>query len=273
VRRTAVRIATFNINNINRRLPNLLRWLDASAPDVVCLQELKCAHGDFPIDAIRKAGYHAVWKGERSWNGVAILARKREPILIRDMLPGNTEDEQSRYIEAAVDGIAVASIYLPNGNPQPGPKFKYKLEWFDRLIDHAAELLVQDVPAVLAGDYNVVPTDFDIYATRSFKDNALLQPAPRAAYARLLAAGWTDALRTLHPDDPMFTFWSYLRNRWPRDAGLRLDHFLASPAVAPRLKAAGVDRDVRGEAEASDHAPAWIELAAAARPVRRPRRS
>ena len=181
-----MRIATFNINNVNRRLPNLLRWLAASAPDVVCLQELKCAHGDFPIDAIRKAGYHAVWKGERSWNGVAILARKREPILIRDVLPGNTDDKQSRYIEAAVEGIAVASIYLPNGNPQPGPKFKYKLEWFDRLVDHAAELLAQDVPAVLAGDYNVVPTDFDIYATRSYKDNALLQPAPRAAYAKLL---------------------------------------------------------------------------------------
>jgi exodeoxyribonuclease III len=255
-----VRIATFNINNVNRRLPNLLRWLAVSAPDVVCLQELKCSDGDFPIDAIRKAGYHAVWKGERSWNGVAILARKREPILIRDMLPGNTEDEQSRYIEAAVDGIAVASIYLPNGNPQPGPKFKYKLEWFDRLVDHAAELLAQDAPAVLAGDYNVVPTDFDIYATRSYKDNALLQPAPRESYAKLLTVGWTDALRTVHPDDPMFTFWSYLRNRWPRDAGLRLDHLLLSPAVAPRLKAAGVDRDIRGEAEASDHAPSWIEL-------------
>ena len=169
-----VRIATFNINNVNRRLPNLLRWLAAFAPDVVCLQELKCAHGDFPVDAIRKVGYHAVWKGERSWNGVAILARKREPILIRDVLPGNIDDEQSRYIEAAVDGIAVASIYLPNGNPQPGPKFDYKLEWFDRLVDHAAKLLAQDAPAVLAGDYNVVPTDFDIYATRSFKDNALL---------------------------------------------------------------------------------------------------
>jgi exodeoxyribonuclease-3 len=259
VRVTAVRIATFNINNVNRRLPNLLRWLAASAPDVVCLQELKCAHTEFPVDAIRKAGYHAVWKGERSWNGVAILARKREPILIRDVLPG-IGDRQSRYIEAAVEGIAVASIYLPNGNPQPGPKFMYKLAWFDRLVEHAAELLAQDAPAVLAGDYNVVPTDFDIYATRSYKDNALLQPAPRAAYAKLLAAGWTDALRTLYPDDPMFTFWSYLRNRWPRDAGLRLDHLLLSPAIAPRLKSAGVDREVRGEPEASDHAPSWIEL-------------
>lgn len=267
-----MRIATFNINNVKRRLPNLLGWLAASSPDVVCLQELKCAHGDFPVDAIRKAVYHAVWKGERSWNGVAILARKREPILIRDMLPGDVDDKQSRYIEAAVEGIAVASIYLPNGNPQPGPKFKYKLEWFDRLVDHAAELLAQDAPAVLAGDYNVVPTDFDIYGTRSYKDNALLQPAPRAGYSKLLSAGWTDALRTLHPDDPMFTFWSYLRNRWPRDAGLRLDHLLLSPAIAARLKTAGVGREVRGEPNASDHAPAWIQLAAAARPARKPRR-
>lgn len=255
-----MRIATFNINNVNRRLPNLLTWLAASSPDIVCLQELKCTQGEFPADAISKAGYHAVWKGERSWNGVAILSRKREPILIRDSLPGNVDDKQSRYIEAAVEGIAVASIYLPNGNPQPGPKFTYKLAWFDRLIEHAGGLLAQDAPAILAGDYNVVPTDFDIYATRSFKDNALLQPAPRAAYANLLADGWTDALRTLHPVDPMFTFWSYLRNRWPRDAGLRLDHLLVSPALAPRLKAAGVDRDVRGEPEASDHAPSWIEL-------------
>ncbi len=255
-----MRIATFNINNVNRRLPNLLHWLAATAPDVVCLQELKCSRGDFPVDAIRKAGYHAVWKGERSWNCVAILARKWEPILIRDVLPGDVDDRQSRYIEVAVEGIAVASIYLPNGNPQPGHQFKYKLEWFDRLYKHATELLAQDAPAVLAGDYNVVPTDFDIYATRSYKDNALLQPAPRASYAKLLAAGWTDALRTLRPDDPMFTFWSHLRNRWPRDAGLRLDHLLLSPAVASRLKAAGVDRDVRGEPEASDHAPSWVEL-------------
>jgi exodeoxyribonuclease-3 len=199
-------------------------------------------------------------EGERSWNGFAILARKREPVLIRDMLPGDSGDKQSRYIEAAVDGVAIASIYLPNGNPQPGPKFKYKIVWFDRLIDHAHDLLAQDVPAVLAGDYNVVPTDFDIYATRSFKDNALLQPAPRAAYAKLLAAGWTDALRSLHPDDPMFTLWSYLRNRWPRDASLRLDHLLLSPMIASRLKAAVVDRHVPGEPEASDHTPAWVEL-------------
>jgi exodeoxyribonuclease III len=269
-----VHIATFNINNIRRRLPNLLRWIETSSPNVVCLQELKCTDAEFPIDAIRKAGYHAVWKGERSWNGVAILARGREPVMIRETLPGDAKDVQSRYIEAAVEGIVIGSIYLPNGNPQPGPKFRYKLEWFDRLIDHAGDLLSQDVPVILAGDYNVVPTDFDIYATRSFKDNALLQPEPRAAYAKLLADGWTDALRTLHPEHPMYTFWSYLRNRWPRDAGLRLDHLLLSPALAPRLKAAGVDRDVRGLADASDHAPAWIELKAGRRAAKKkPRRS
>jgi exodeoxyribonuclease-3 len=255
-----LKIATFNINDVNRRLPNLLAWLDATKPNVACLQELKCTDAAFPIAAIRKAGYSAVWKGERTWNGVAILARDAEPVLIRNALPGDPEDGQSRYIEAAVDGVLIGSIYMPNGNPQPGPKFDYKLDWFDRFLDHAASLLFEDVPAVLAGDYNVVPTDFDIYSTRSFADNALLQPAPRAAFAQLVDMGWTDALRETHPDEPMFTFWSYLRNRWPRDAGLRLDHLLLSPAVAARLNGAGVDRDVRGIENASDHAPAWIEL-------------
>jgi exodeoxyribonuclease-3 len=265
-----VKIATFNINNINKRLPNLLGWLRSSQPDVACLQEIKCTDAAFPADALSSAGYGAVWRGERSWNGVAILARGVDPILIRDALPGNSTDRQSRYLEAAVNGIVIASIYLPNGNPQPGPKFDYKLDWFDRLLDHAAGFLDQDVPVVLGGDYNVVPTDFDIYSVKSFVKNALLQPAPRAAFARLVEMGWTDALRELHPDEPMFTFWSYLRNRWPRDAGLRLDHLLLSPAIAPRFKAAGVDREVRGEPNASDHAPAWIELAA--RPIRKSRR-
>ncbi|MET0878892.1 MAG: exodeoxyribonuclease III, partial [Tardiphaga sp.] len=214
----------------------------------------------FPEAALRKAGYHSVWAGERSWNGVAILARGAEPVIIRTSLPGDADDRQARYIEAAVNGIVIASIYMPNGNPQPGPKFDYKLDWFDRFLDHAAGLLHEDVPAVLAGDYNIVPTDFDIYSTRSFADNALLQPAPRAAFAHLVEMGWTDALRELHPDAPMFTFWSYLRNRWPRDAGLRLDHLLLSPGIATRLIAAGVDREVRGKGKASDHAPAWIEL-------------
>ena len=253
-----MKIATFNINGINKRLPNLLAWLASAKPDVVCLQELKAAQDAFPIDAIRAAGYGAVWKGERTWNGVAILARDADPILIRDALPGDPDDPQSRYIEAAVNGVLIASLYLPNGNPQPGPKFTYKLDWFDRLLDHAAGLLHDNVPAVLAGDFNVVPTDFDIYSLRSFADNALVQPAPRAAFAQLLDMGWTDAIRTMHPDDPHFMFWSYLRNRWPRDAGLRLDHLLLSPAVAPRLKTAGVDRDIRGAPDASDHAPAWI---------------
>jgi exodeoxyribonuclease-3 len=255
-----MKIATFNINDVNRRLPNLLAWLADAEPDVVCLQELKSTDAEFPIDALRGAGYGAVWKGERPWNGVAILARDADPILIRDALRGDHDDAQSRYIEAAVDGVVIASIYLPNGNPQPGPKFDYKLDWFDRLIDHAAALLHEGVPAVLAGDFNVVPTDFDIYSTKSFLKNALIQPAPRAAFAQLVDMGWTDALREMHPHEPMYTFWSYLRNRWPRDAGLRLDHLLLSPAVAPRLAAAGVDRDVRGETNASDHAPAWIEL-------------
>lgn len=260
-----MRIATFNINNVNKRLPNLLAWLAQASPDVVCLQELKAEQNRFPIDAIRAAGYGAVWRGERAWNGVAILARGAEPVLVRETLPGDHGDTQSRYIEAAVDGILIASLYLPNGNPQPGPKFAYKLDWFDRLLDHAAGLLHDDVPAVLAGDFNVVPTDFDIYSMASWAKDALTQPAPRAAFANLIDMGWTDAIRVMHPDDPMFTFWSYLRNRWPRDAGLRLDHLLLSPAVASRLKASGVDRAVRGETDASDHAPAWIEIA----PVRR----
>ncbi|UZE48470.1 exodeoxyribonuclease III [Rhodopseudomonas sp. P2A-2r] len=253
-----MKIATFNINDVNRRLANFFDWLAAAQPHVVCLQELKCTDAGFPIDAIRNAGYGAVWKGERSWNGVAILARGAEPVLIRDALPGDRDDRQSRYIEAAVNGILISSIYTPNGNPQPGPKFDYKLDWFDRFLDHAAALLFEDVPAVLAGDYNVVPTDFDIYATRSFADNALLHPAARDAFARLLDMGWTDSLREMHPDEPIFTFRSYLRNRWPRDAGLRLDHLLLSPAIAPRLTSAGVDRYIRGHEGASDHAPAWI---------------
>ncbi len=255
-----MKIATFNINGINKRLPNLLAWLTTSKPDVVCLQELKATHEAFPIDAIRAAGYNAVWRGERTCNGVAILARDAEPILIRDALPGDPDDMQSRYIEAAVNGVLIASLYLPNGNPQPGPKFKYKLDWFDRLIDHAAGLMHEDVPAVLAGDFNVVPTDFDIYSLRSFADNALVQPAPRAAFAQLIDMGWSDAIRTMHPNDPQFTFWSYLRNRWSRDAGLRLDHLLLSPQVTKRLTKAGVDRNVRSVEGASDHAPAWIVL-------------
>ena len=255
-----MKIATFNINNINRRLPNLLQWLEAARPDIVCLQELKAADAEFPAAAIEKAGYRAVWRGQRTWNGVAILSRGGAPIVTRNSLPGDPKDMQSRYLEAAVDGLLIGCIYLPNGNPQPGPKFDYKLAWFKRLTAHAKKLLAQDVPAILAGDYNVAPTEQDIYPTRSWDDDALIQPESRAAYARLVKQGWLDAIRTLHPDTPMFTFWHYMRNRWPRDAGLRLDHLLLSPQVAKRLVDAGVDRDVRGKPNASDHAPAWIEL-------------
>jgi exodeoxyribonuclease III len=264
-----VKIATFNINNVNRRMPNLLKWLEAEKPDVACLQELKAEDIAFPQRELREAGYHSVWRGERSWNGVAVLSRDKEPIAIRRGLPGDAGDKQARYIEAAVQGMLIACIYLPNGNPQPGPKFDYKLAWFERLIAHAATLFATDAPVIIAGDFNVVPTDFDIYNTRSWKKNALLQPAPRACYRRLLEQGWTDALRTLHPDDPMFTFWEYFRESWPRDAGLRLDHLLLNPAAAKLLTEAGVDRDVRGEEGASDHAPAWIKLT----PKRRGRRN
>jgi exodeoxyribonuclease III len=256
----SMKIATFNINNVVRRLPNLLEWLRAAAPDVVCLQELKTPDTSFPEAAIRAAGYEAVWRGQRTWNGVAILARDRKPVLVRDELPGDPADTQSRYIEAAVGGVLIACLYLPNGNPQPGPKFDYKLAWFERLIAHAAEIQAAGVPAVLAGDYNVVPTDLDIYPTKSWDKDALLQPESRMAFARLLDQGWTDAIRTLHPSDPMYTFWDYKRERWRRNAGLRLDHLLLSPALAGRLADAGVDREVRGQEGASDHAPAWIVL-------------
>jgi exodeoxyribonuclease-3 len=255
-----MKIATFNINNINRRLPNLLRWLHQAKPDVVSLQELKSPDDNFPLSAIEKAGYGAVWRGQKTWNGVAILARDVDPVLVRSELPGDRDDHEARYIEAAVRGIIVTSLYLPNGNPQPGPKFDYKLDWFRRLKSHAAKFIKQDIPVVLAGDYNVAPTPLDIYPTKSWDRDALIQPKSRAAFKSLVAQGWRDAIRELHPSDPMFTFWDYKRNRWPRDAGLRLDHLLLSPALAPRLIKAGVDRKTRGEEGASDHTPAWIVL-------------
>jgi exodeoxyribonuclease III len=255
-----MRIASFNINNVNKRLDNLVAWLAKTKPDVACLQELKAEQEAFPAKALRDVGYEAVWCGERSWNGVAILARDRVPVLVRSTLPGNPKDHQARYIEAAVNGILITSIYLPNGNPQPGPKFDYKLAWFERLITHTAELLTAGVPVVLAGDYNVVPTDQDIYQTRSLDNNALIQPASRGAFERLLAQGWTDALRKLQPHGPLWTFWDYKRGRWALDKGMRLDHFLLSPALSNQLVDGGVDRWVRGEGNASDHAPAWIVL-------------
>ncbi len=255
-----MKVATLNINNINKRLPNLLAWLREAKPDVACLQELKCTDAEFPAEAIAHAGYTAVWAGQKTWNGVAILSRRGEPVLTATSLPGDPSDKQARYIEAAVDGVLIASIYLPNGNPQPGPKFDYKLAWFKRLESHARKLIKADAPAILCGDFNVAPTPLDIYPTTSWDDDALIHPKSRAAYARLLKQGWTDALRETHPDERVYTFWHYMRHRWERDAGLRLDHLLLSPAVTQRLKAAGVDRAVRGSEDASDHAPVWVEL-------------
>jgi exodeoxyribonuclease III len=254
-----MRIASFNINNVNRRLANLLEWLRETEPDVVSLQELKTTGAEFPIQAIREAGYEAVWRGQKTWNGVAILARWA-PVLTCDELPGDPTDTQSRYIEAAVNGVLVASLYAPNGNPQPGPKFAYKLAWLKRLAAHTAARYATGAPVVLAGDYNVVPTDQDIYPTKSWNKDALLQPESRAAYGLILAQGWVDAIRMLHPNEPMYTFWDYQRRRWERDAGLRLDHILLSPSLVDRLRAAGVDRSARGKEDASDHAPVWIEL-------------
>ncbi len=322
-----MKVATFNINNVNKRLDNLLAWLAKAQPDVVSLQELKAEQGAFPVKALRTLGYEAVWQGERSWNGVAILARNQVPVLTRTSLPNGSvldsdgvlarrrrhpfdkhrassersrssggakdlplrhgvprdiprpagkkrglfgmtpgdfedrnHDNQARYIEAAVQGVLITSIYLPNGNPQPGPKFNYKLAWFERLIAHAAELMASGAPVVLAGDYNVVPTPQDIYPTRSLDGNALIQPASREAFARLLAQGWTDAMRKLHPEGPLWTFWDYKFERWQKDKGMRLDHFLLSPNLSDRLVDGGVDRWVRGQENASDHAPTWIVL-------------
>jgi len=255
-----MKIATFNINGINRRLENLLVWLREARPDVVCLQELKATDRQFPRSAMAAAGYGAVFRGQSAWNGVAILARGVDPILTRDALPGDNDDSQARYIEAAVNGIIVTSLYAPNGNPQPGPKFDYKLAWGERLIAHAAELLETGLPVVLAGDYNIVPEARDIYQTTSYAKNALVQPQSRAQYRALLDQGWTDALRKRHPDAVIYTFWDYMRNRWDRDAGLRLDHLLLSKQLARKLTNAGVDKAVRGAEGASDHAPTWITL-------------
>ncbi len=265
-----VKLATFNVNGIKARLPNLLAWLARESPDIACLQELKALDGVFPHAELRAAGYGALWKGQRSWNGVAILARETVPLEIRRALPGDEADEQSRYLEAAAHGIVVACLYLPNGNPQPGPKFDYKLAWFKRLHRHAAALYSSGHPVALAGDFNVVPTDADIYNPKSWRKDALLQPESRAAYEQLLAQGWVDSLRHLHPGEAVYTFWDYFRQHWQRNAGLRIDHILLNAELAPRLQAAGVDRWVRGQAHASDHAPTWVELGEA-RPAARKR--
>jgi exodeoxyribonuclease-3 len=257
-----MRIATFNVNGINGRLPVLLEWLAETGPDIVCLQELKSPDEKFPARAIEKAGYGSVWHGQARWNGVAILGRDCEPIETRRGLPGDPDDSHSRYIEAAVCGVLIGGLYAPNGNPQPGPKFDYKLRWNERLIEHAAGLLDLSEPVVLAGDYNIIPTptDRDVYKPERWADDALMQPEPQAQYRRLIGQGWTDAIRSLHPDDRIYTFWDYWRNAFARDAGIRIDHLLLNPAAARRLKAAGVDKAVRGRDKASDHAPAWVEL-------------
>ncbi|HLL11477.1 MAG TPA: exodeoxyribonuclease III [Rubrivivax sp.] len=255
-----MRIATWNVNDIHKRLPLLLAWLDATRPDVVALQELKTSDETFPRAALKAAGYGSLVVGQRTWNGVALLARGSDPVPVRRSLPGDARDVQARWLEGAVEGILFASLYLPNGNPWPGPKFDYKMAWFERLIAHATELWQTGHPVALLGDFNVVPTDADIYSPASWLDNALLQPEPRAAYARLLDQGWADAVRELHPGEPIYTFWDFRRNRWPRNAGLRIDHLLLSKPLQSRLKTAGVDTAVRAMDNASDHAPVWAEL-------------
>lgn len=256
-----MKIATFNVNGVNGRLPVLLRWLAETKPDVACLQELKAPQDKFPEAAIRQAGYGVIWHGQKSWNGVAILARGQDPLEKRRGLPGDPDDIHSRYIEAQIDGVLVGCLYLPNGNPAPGPKFDYKLRWMGRLTKHAEALLATKTPAILAGDYNVIPTELDVYKPERWLDDALFRPEVREAFARLIALGWTDAVRELHPNERIYTFWDYFRNNWTRDAGLRIDHLLLSPAVTARLTSAGVDREIRGWEKASDHAPTWVEVA------------
>ncbi len=256
-----MKIATYNVNGINGHLAILLRWLSETAPDVVCLQELKAPQEKFPEEAVKEAGYHAIWHGQKSWNGVAILARNAPPKEIRRGLPGDEEDVHSRYIEAMVNGIVIGCLYLPNGNPAPGPKFDYKLRWMERLTEHAAGLLKSGKPVVLTGDYNVMPTEKDVYKPERWVDDALFRPEVRAAFHNLVEQGWTDALRKLYPDETIYTFWDYFRNAYGRNAGLRIDHFLLSPQLEKKLTAAGVDKLVRGWEKSSDHAPVWIELA------------
>jgi exodeoxyribonuclease-3 len=255
-----MRIATYNVNSINARLPILLRWLGETSPDIVCLQELKAPQEKFPESAIRELGYGVIWHGQKSWNGVAILAKGTDPVEVTRALPGDPDDLHSRYLEATAHGLTVGCLYLPNGNPAPGPKFDYKLRWLERLIVHAAALVSRDTPVVLAGDYNVIPTEKDVYKPERWVDDALFRIEVREAFTRLTRQGWVDSIRVLHPDAQIYTFWDYFRNAFGRDAGLRIDHLLLNPAVAGRLVDAGVDRDVRGWEKSSDHAPTWVEL-------------
>jgi exodeoxyribonuclease III len=255
-----MKIASYNVNGVNGRLQVLLRWLNEASPDIVCLQELKSPNEKFPEQAINKAGYQCIWHGQKSWNGVAILSRKHEIKEVRRALPGDPEDSHSRYIEVIINDILIACIYLPNGNPAPGPKFDYKLKWFKRLNAHAKKLLAHNVPAALIGDFNVMPAELDVYKPERWKDDALFRPEIRNAFKKLTAQGWTDAIRTLHPKEKIYTFWDYFRNAYARDAGLRIDHFLLSQHLTKRLRKARVDRHVRGWEKTSDHAPVWIEL-------------
>lgn len=255
-----MKIATYNVNGVNGRLNVLLRWLEEAAPDIVCLQELKAPQENFPLKAINDAGYNAIWHGQKQWNGVAILARNMEIEEVTHILPGDDEDVQSRYIEALINGIVIACLYLPNGNPAPGPKLEYKLKWFDRLADRAAVLLSLKVPVILVGDYNVMPTELDVYKPEKWVNDALFRPEVRKAFKDLTAQGWTDAIRKLYPEERIYTFWDYFRNAYERDAGLRIDHFLLSPQIVAALHSGGVDRNVRGWEKTSDHAPVWIEI-------------
>jgi exodeoxyribonuclease-3 len=255
-----LKIVTYNVNGIKARLPRLIEYLDEQKPDVVCLQEIKSSDETFPIQDIRDAGYGAVWHGQKGFNGVAVLARGADPVERKRGLAGEPEDEHSRYLEAEVDGMVIASIYLPNGNPQPGPKFDYKLRWMARLAEHARALLAEEIPVVLAGDFNVIPNDDDVFSVRAMASDALMQPESREAYRRLLAQGWTDSLRTRFPAGRIWTFWDYQAGGWQRDAGFRIDHLLLSPQAADRLAGAGVDKEYRGREKASDHAPTWVSI-------------
>ena len=255
------KLATFNVNGIGTRLPHLLAWLEKERPDVVALQELKATEDAFPAAELEAAGYGAIWQGQRSWNGVALLARDSMPVESRRGLPGEPADDQSRYLEAAVHGIVVGALYLPNGNPQPGPKYAYKLRWMKRLAAHAKTLVDLPHPAVLMGDFNVIPTDEDVYDPRAWRNDALFQPEVREAFNALQAQGWTDALRHVHPEGPLYTFWDYFRQHAERDRGLRIDHLLLNKVLLSGLKDAGVDRWVRLQEKASDHAPTWISVA------------
>ena len=255
-----MKIATYNVNGVNGRLPVLLRWLEEAAPDIVCLQELKAPQDKFPEKAINDAGYNAIWHGQKQWNGVAILARNMEIEEITHILPGDESDTHSRYIEALINGIVIACLYLPNGNPAPGPKLEYKLKWFQRLAERSQTLLNLKTPVILVGDFNVMPTELDVYKPERWVDDALFRPEVRKAFFNIVSQGWTDAIRTLYPGQVIYTFWDYFRNAYGRNAGLRIDHFLLSPEMAKKLKSGDVDRHVRGWEKSSDHAPVWIKI-------------